>query len=147
MYCWKCGKENREEAQYCKHCGIQLFSDPQAQTAQPAPISSEVEVPIEQEYVLPNNYAKLCPTCGGAMFSTEIPKRSMSTGTKVAWWLTGILIGLPLILWITSPYQFLGVMIFPIVAIPSAVYAFYQTHKNRARTVLRCERCQYEEKG
>ncbi len=24
MFCWKCGKENSDEMNYCKHCGAKL---------------------------------------------------------------------------------------------------------------------------
>lgn len=89
------------------------------------PVSPVNESPVEpeQEYVLPNKYAKLCPKCGAAMFIHETSERRSFKKTKyfILWFV-------PIIGWLL-------------------LFLIYINIRDKVTTVMVCERCHYEEKG
>ena len=125
MYCWKCGKENRDQASFCKHCGAQLTDATRADTSttKPTQDTSHVEHVPATEYVLPDNYAKLCPQCGGAMFVHETTERRSFKKTKYI-----ILYFVPIVGWLL-------------------LFLIYLNVRDKVTTVTTCERCGYSEKG
>ena len=150
MYCWKCGKENRDSAAFCRYCGSPQTARNSGSSIKPteendAENTNNAEEQIQNSYTLPFNYVKLCPKCSGAMFVTEIPRTSISIGGKIAFGIVCLLIIFPLISTMTSPFGTI-LMLAPIIAIPALIYFCYQLYKHRSKTVLRCERCGYEEK-
>lgn len=153
MYCWKCGKENRDSAAFCRYCGSpQTIHNSSANITQPteenaAEHTNNVEEQIQSSYTLPFNYAKLCPKCNGAMFSTEIPRTKICVGLggRIMFYICWFFI-LCYIAFIFSP-AFGVYFVYPsLLSSISIIYVLYQLYKHRSKTVLRCERCGYEEK-
>lgn len=76
MYCWNCGKENRQDALYCRYCGEKLttafetkdiangeLSVFEKQTSSMDNVDHETD-----QYSRISRGVRQCPKCGGAMF-------------------------------------------------------------------------------
>lgn len=145
MICPRCGKENWEQhAKFCWYCGAPLGQSTvqaadEAETAQKA--RRKPYDAVQDDYVLPDAYACLCPKCGGAMFyretCDEAKLKSQQRGHGFP--ALGIASSNPLMMGL------LLVFFIPLLFLEGR--ATFRSIRDRADQIfLVCERCKYVER-